>query len=112
MFEKMYLLFDARVVIHLVTKEMMAITGGREVDCEAALEESMGLPHVELALMLRENRNGTVKGSLRSVGDLDVERIAKNFGGGGHRHAAGLDVEGSSLDALYQKLLTVIKEEF
>lgn len=112
MFEKMYLLFDARVVIHLVTREMMAASGGREVDCEAALEESLGLPHVELALMLRENRNGSIKGSLRSVGDLDVEHIAKNFGGGGHRHAAGLDVEGSTLDALYQKLLTVIKEEF
>ena len=112
MFEKMYLLFDARVVVHLVTREMMAESGGREVDCEAALEESMGLPHVELALMLRENRNGTIKGSLRSAGDLDVECIAKNFGGGGHRHAAGLDVEGSSLDVLCQKLLTVIKEEF
>ncbi|MGB5965383.1 MAG: DHH family phosphoesterase [Sulfurimonadaceae bacterium] len=112
MFEQMYLLFDARVVIHLVTKEMLAMSGGREVDCEAALEESMGLPHVKLALMLRENRNGTVKGSLRSVGDLDVEHIAKHFGGGGHKHAAGLDVEGSSLDAVYQKLLTAIKEEF
>ena len=112
MLEKMYLLFDARVVVHLVTKEMMAHSGGREVDCEAALEESMGLPHVELALMLRENRDGTIKGSLRCVGERDVERIARNFGGGGHRHAAGLDVEGSSLDALYQKLLIVIKEEF
>lgn len=112
MFEKMFLLFEARVVVHLVTKEMMAASGGREVDCEAALDESMGLPQVELALMLRENRNGTLKGSLRSRGDIDVEKIAKPFGGGGHRHAAGLDVEGSSLDALYQKLLTVIKEEF
>ncbi len=112
MFEKMYLLFDARVVVHLVTKEMMAESGGREVDCEAALQESMGLPHVKLALMLRENRSGSIKGSLRSVGTLDVERIAKEFGGGGHRHAAGLDVKDSSLDALYQKLLTVIKEEF
>ena len=112
MLEKMYLLFDARVVIHLVTKEMLAHSGGREVDCEAALEESMGLPHVELALMLRENRDGTIKGSLRCVGERDVERIARNFGGGGHRHAAGLEVKDSSLDALYQKLLIVIKEEF
>ncbi len=112
MFEKMQLLFDARLVVHLVTKEMMAATGGREVDCEAALEESMGLPHVELALMLRENRNGTIKGSLRSIGELDVEVIAKKFGGGGHKHAAGLDVEGRSLDVVYEELLTVIKEEF
>ncbi len=112
MFETMSLLFEARVVVHLVTREMMEATGAREVDCEAALEESLGLPHVRLALMLRENRNGTVKGSLRSTGELDVEAIAKQFGGGGHKHAAGLDVEGVPMTALYQKLLTVIKEEF
>ena len=112
MFEKMYLLFDARVVVHLVTREMMQASGGREVDCEAALQESMGLPHVELALMLRENRNGTIKGSLRCVGELDVEQIAKHFGGGGHRHASGFDVDDSSLEACYVKLKTVIKEEF
>lgn len=112
MFEKMFLLFDARAVVHLVTKEMMAISGAREVDCEAPLEESLGLPHVELALMLRENRNGSVKGSLRSVGGLDVEVIAKQFGGGGHKHAAGFDVSDRSMDALYQEILTVIKEEF
>ncbi|MDA3947497.1 MAG: DHH family phosphoesterase [Helicobacteraceae bacterium] len=111
MFEQMQLLFDARVVVHLVTKEMMAKSGGREVDCEAALEESMGLPHVELGLMVRENRNGTIKGSLRSVGELDVEQIARKFGGGGHKHAAGLDVKDSPIDAVYQKLLSVIKEE-
>ncbi len=112
MFEKMYLLFDARVVVHLVTREMMAMSGGREVDCEAALEESLGLPPVELAMMLRENRDGSVKGSLRSVGGLDVEVIAKKFGGGGHKHAAGFDVSERSMDALYQEILTVIKEEF
>jgi len=112
MFEKMSLLFDARVVVHLVTREMMARSGAREVDCEAALEESLGLPHVELALMLRENRDGTLKGSLRSVSTLDVEQIAKRFGGGGHRHAAGFDVQGYTLEALYDTLLNVINEEF
>lgn len=112
MFEKMYLLFEARVVVHKVTQEMMAQTGGREVDCEAALEESMGLPHVELALMLRENRNGTIKGSLRSMGKHDVEKLAKHFGGGGHKHAAGLDVANSTLESVCSALLSVIKEEF
>lgn len=112
MFEQMYLLHEARVVVHRVTQEMMAQSGGREVDCEAALEESMGLPHVELAVMLRENRDGKIKGSLRSRGDLDVEEMAKNFGGGGHFHAAGFDVNDKDLDSVYDVLETIIQEEF
>jgi len=112
MFDRMQLLLDARVVVHLVTAEMMAASGAREVDCEIPLEESMGLPHAELALMLRENRNGTIKGSLRSKGEIDVERIAKEFGGGGHKHAAGFDVEKRSLHALYDEVYSRIKEEF
>ncbi len=111
MFEKMSLLFDARVVVHLVTRRMMDHCGAREVDCEAALEESMGLPQVELALMLRENRDGKIKASLRSIGERDVEVMASTFGGGGHRHAAGFDVAGESLDSVYEKALGIIKEE-
>lgn len=112
MFEKMYLLHDAQLVVHRVTREMMEQTGGREVDCEAALEESMGLPHVSLALMLRENRDGSIKGSLRSNGAIDVERIAQAFGGGGHYHAAGFDLRDETLDAVCESVLTIIKEEF
>jgi len=111
MFEKMSLLLGARIVVHLVTREMMATCGAREVDCEAALEESMGLPHVELALMLRENRDGKIKGSLRSIGEHDVEKMSSTFGGGGHRHAAGFDVAGESLEEVYEKALVIIKEE-
>lgn len=35
------------------------------------------------------NADGSVKWSLRSEGDYDVSKIAKYFGGGGHRNAAG-----------------------
>lgn len=35
------------------------------------------------------DRSGKVKWSLRSVGDFDVSRLAKQFGGGGHKNAAG-----------------------
>jgi nanoRNase/pAp phosphatase (c-di-AMP/oligoRNAs hydrolase) len=33
--------------------------------------------------------------SLRSVGDFDVSEIAKNFGGGGHKNAAGFSISGT-----------------
>jgi len=111
MFEEMKLLFDAEVVVHLVRREMMERCGAREVDCEAALEESMGLPHVRLALMLRENRDGSVKGSLRADGALDVEKMAARFGGGGHHHASGFEIKERAIDAVYEEVLAMIKEE-
>ena len=40
---------------------------------------------------LGENNN--VKCSLRSNGDYDVSAIAKCFGGGGHKNAAGFSVD-------------------
>ncbi len=49
---------------------------------------------VKVACLLRE-RDGQVKVSLRGKGDVDVQRIAASFGGGGHRNAAGFTMPGS-----------------
>lgn len=38
------------------------------------------------------NKDGRVKCSIRSNGDYDVSAIAKQFGGGGHKNAAGFEV--------------------
>ena len=52
------------------------------------------LSGVRVALLLREE-NGHVKGSLRTNDDeADVAKIAENWGGGGHKKAAGFSVEG------------------
>jgi phosphoesterase RecJ-like protein len=39
--------------------------------------------------VLKEEVGGTVRVSLRSLGAVDVRRIAEAHGGGGHRFAAG-----------------------
>lgn len=38
------------------------------------------------------NQNGHYSCSLRSIGDFDVSSIAKKFGGGGHKNAAGFSI--------------------
>lgn len=49
---------------------------------------------VKVALLLREE-GGTVKGSLRTNSDsIDVAKIAGQFGGGGHKKAAGFSLPG------------------
>ncbi len=44
--------------------------------------------------LIRERDDGTHKVSLRSRGEVDVEKIARHHGGGGHRNAAGFTREG------------------
>ena len=46
-------------------------------------------PDYPFAAAWNMRANGSRKWSLRSIGDFDVSKIAANFGGGGHKNAAG-----------------------
>jgi uncharacterized protein len=48
-------------------------------------------------LIWHMREDGRIKCSLRSYGDYDVSAIAKHFGGGGHKNAAGFDVDVQTL---------------
>ena len=49
---------------------------------------------VKVAVLLRAESDGRVKASLRGKGDVPVNRIAHQFGGGGHENAAGCTLSG------------------
>jgi phosphoesterase RecJ-like protein len=73
----------------------MEAAGAAEEHTEGIVNELLSIDTVEVAAFLREGKHGKVKGSLRSRGPHDVASIAQSFGGGGHRNAAGLNLEGS-----------------
>jgi len=64
-------------------------------DLDGVVEFPRSIQGVRMALLFREIAQGRVKVSLRSVGDVDVARFAKGYGGGGHTKAAGLSLVGS-----------------
>jgi phosphoesterase RecJ-like protein len=53
----------------------------------------------EVVLVLKELPGGKVKGSYRSASDVDVAELAKGYGGGGHKKAAGFTVTGKIVEA-------------
>jgi phosphoesterase RecJ-like protein len=67
----------------------------------------------KIAVILTEQNEGYVKISWRLCGSvetgLDVSEIARNFGGGGHKAAAGADVKGN-LDNILVSVLDQTKE--
>jgi len=63
------------------------LTGATEVESKEAIDQLRTVAGVDVVAHLREVAQGT-KGSLRSE-TVDVGEIARHFGGGGHRLAAG-----------------------
>jgi bifunctional oligoribonuclease and PAP phosphatase NrnA len=64
-------------------------------DLEGIVEHPRSLSGTRLALFFRDLGYGKVKVSFRSTGDVDVNRFAKQFGGGGHARASGALIPGN-----------------
>lgn len=103
---------DARIVVLKVTRAMFAQSGGEPSACEDALHEALGLPTVSVAVLLRERKDGSIKVSLRCDAQIDMAKIAKRFGGGGHVFASGFVVLDGGIDATAEKVLDMIEKEF
>ena len=69
---------------------------GRLANCTGHFASDVGNKLAELSGTFGgtwcEGHDGTVKFSLRSIGDYNVEAIAKQYGGGGHKNAAGFSL--------------------
>jgi bifunctional oligoribonuclease and PAP phosphatase NrnA len=72
-----------------VTQDMLARHGVTLDEVEGLIDIVRRTAEADVACVLKEEPNGTVKVSLRSVGAADVQRVAAAHGGGGHRFAAG-----------------------
>ena len=111
MLKSMELEFNARVAVFCVTDDDMKSSGALDWDCEDALDESLSLAHVEIALLLKQNSDLSIKGSIRSSG-IDILGIVTKFGGGGHKSRAGfICKEVISMHNMKDSVLNLIKEE-
>jgi len=77
---------------------------------ESILTFGRSLKGVEVVVLFKENlkSNGEVRVNFRSQGQIDVNKIAGYFGGGGHKTASGATIKGS-MDKIKRKVLKKIK---
>lgn len=70
--------------------------GSNEDELSGLVNLLSGIPESDFSLLLIENKFGKTKASLRSESykKTDVAKIAKAFGGGGHKLAAGFEIDG------------------
>ncbi len=64
----------------------------------------------EVSFVLRDqSHDGKIRVSFRSKGKVDVNKIARSFGGGGHRAASGCTIDGT-LAQVRQKVLKAARQ--
>ena len=86
---------DGMVAWMEVTLDMFRATGTKAEDTEDFVDFPRSIKGVEVALFFREREVGGVKVSLRSKSWMNVAAIASLFGGGGHKNAAGCEIDAS-----------------
>ncbi len=79
---------DGRLIYTWVERGDFEATGAVPSDTEDLINMTLTVGGTEVALILVETKTG-FKVSFRSRCELDCSRIAEQFGGGGHRRAAG-----------------------
>ena len=82
---------DGEAVLSWLSLADFAECGAVKADAEPMIDLLRSLRGVRVACMLRE-QDGEVRGSFRSKDDTDVAAIAGEFGGGGHKAAAGFTI--------------------
>jgi len=82
-----------------------------EAESEGVANFLNNLGEGKASLLLKEQTDGTVKGSLRTSRDeMDVSAIAKALGGGGHKKAAGFTVAGG-IDSALERVWEVLNKK-
>jgi bifunctional oligoribonuclease and PAP phosphatase NrnA len=82
---------DADHAISWITigRDVMERLGTTTEDLDGIVEHARSIEGTEVAILFRETADGATKVSLRSAGALDVNAVARQFGGGGHVKASG-----------------------
>ncbi|WP_457570511.1 DHH family phosphoesterase [Desulfovulcanus sp.] len=91
-----------------ITEEMFKQTGAGVEDCEGLVNYIRNIKSVKVAISLREDGPKKTKFSLRSYGKIDVQQMARDLGGGGHRNASGGSLE-MSLTQAKEKILSTVR---
>lgn len=101
---KMKIIKDKKFVYFTLSDYFVQTEGIRKDDTEGIVEKLLEYEGCEVALFLKEEPNGKMKGSLRSKKKIDVNKVASLFDGGGHERAAGFTTTMDERDIIFKIL--------
>jgi len=96
-----------RIAIVYLDHEMARAAGGTYEDTEGLINLPLTVKEIQAVVFFKQAEHDDYRVSMRSKGDIDIGAVAKEFGGGGHKNAAGCSVTGA-IDALQKTFVEKI----
>jgi len=96
--------YDGALAHVTIDQTMLRRTGTHESDTDTFTVYPMSVQGVEAAILFLELGDG-VKMSLRSRNDIPVNELAQEFGGNGHKNAAGARVRNEALGSFRERVI-------
>ncbi len=93
----------------VVTQNALKDTGASLEHTEGLVDIPRTVKEISISILYTQLADDYFKLSLRSKGNVNVEKIAKKFRGGGHVNAAGCTIKGN-IDTIKLQILQAIKE--
>ena len=99
---------NGRLIHTWIGREDFDAVGALPSDSEDVINTTLSVGGTEVAVILVEQMGGGFKISFRSRSDVDCSRLAAEFGGGGHRKAAGAFLR-EPLETAQSKVLDAVR---
>lgn len=99
---------SGRLAIVYVDRELARACGGTYEDTEGLINLPLTVKEIQAVVFFKENAPDDWRISMRSKDDVDINAVAKQFGGGGHKNASGCSAQGrfEDLKALFRQKIT------
>jgi phosphoesterase RecJ-like protein len=104
-----HLEYNNKLIYSVITLKDFSETGTNEYDSDGFSHFLMNLESSQISVIFTEAKTG-IKLSFRSKGDIYVNELAKEFGGGGHKNAAGAWITGYKMPVLINEVITKAKK--
>jgi phosphoesterase RecJ-like protein len=99
--------FAGKLAYVTITQDMLRRTGTTEEDTDNFTTYPMSVEGVLVGILFLELPRG-LKMSFRSKGDIPINELAKEFGGNGHKNAAGARIYEGTLEHVRKNVLNAV----
>jgi phosphoesterase RecJ-like protein len=106
--ETLSLDLDRKLGSLVVTQKALQETGAAIEQTDGFVDIPRAVQGIDIAILYTQINDNCFKLSLRSKGKVNVEKIAKKFGGGGHINAAACRIEGD-IETIKRQMLQAIE---
>ena len=97
--DSLKLFSGGRIAVMTITHDMLQRNGVDPIDTQEMADYPRSVSGVQIGVLLREMKaEGQVKVSLRARKGTNIEPAARALGGGGHKEAAGAEVNGGTAE--------------